>query len=315
MLAQIEGGIGEEERRSQRREKVSEAGLKGLGSHRQSWGGDEVVTKSLGDALFPSLEDALTVNGYLVDISKEISDPSYWSSDELRLGLPPGSLVRITAPGTLFDARYVATTLAGFAAAWTGLMELDESTPIAYRANQPKIKNSAKPPDGSLESAIAEMPPIRSEYGNLDAKKLRAIVKIARGLFAPGLHMNLMPTGDHRLIISSRLQEGRDHLDGDVDVLFARYGVVMQEWTLVGSIGHYAPQAAPSLADPGLADDGVVNRAKMANYINNALGFVGALGISDIPQFPGFSVVPVGVYRTVRSSLAREGRGAVVPAT
>jgi hypothetical protein len=40
MLAQIEGGIAEEARETERRDKRTEAGVKGVGLHQQSWGSE-----------------------------------------------------------------------------------------------------------------------------------------------------------------------------------------------------------------------------------------------------------------------------------
>jgi hypothetical protein len=92
----------------------------------------------------------------------------------------------------------------------------------------------------NLEDVIADFPPMGDGQDQLTPKFVRGIVKIARGLFAPGLHLNLVPTTSDRIIIGARLQEGRAYLDSDPDILFARYGLGFQEWTLVGSIGHYA---------------------------------------------------------------------------
>jgi hypothetical protein len=125
MLAQIEGGIAEEARETERRDKRTEAGVKGVGLHQQSWGSEEYVSKSFGDLIFPTLEEALTVDGLLTDISEDVASEETWTSGRLATEHPAGSIVRVSAPGALFDARYVATVLAGFSAAWTGLMDLE----------------------------------------------------------------------------------------------------------------------------------------------------------------------------------------------
>jgi hypothetical protein len=117
----------------------------------------------------------------------------------------------------------------------------------------------------------------------------------------PGLHLNLTPTDDERLGIGVRLQEGQQFLDSDVEIIFSRYGAGMQEWTVVGTIGYFADAAdrIPPQND-GITDaEGNVVRGKTANYINSYLSFLGALGFADRLPYPGFSIVPLAVYRCI----------------
>ena len=142
MLAELEGGIEEEIRKTERHDKRTEGGVRGIGLHQQSWGNEEYVNKSLGDAIFPALEDILAAEGLLVDISEQAKDVDVWNSGDLPNEHPPGSIVRVTAPGALFDARYVATVLGGFAASYTGLVDM-----------------------GAMGSRPPEPPPTRSPLG------------------------------------------------------------------------------------------------------------------------------------------------------
>ncbi|MFB4299714.1 hypothetical protein [Actinomadura sp. NTSP31] len=113
-LAQIEGGIEEEERNTTKKEKRSEGGVRGFVGHYQNWGDERYVNKSLGDALFPVLEETLEAHGLLTDVSDRLADSTSWGSEEFRETFPPGSLVRITSPGSLFDSRFIASAMAGW---------------------------------------------------------------------------------------------------------------------------------------------------------------------------------------------------------
>lgn len=136
---------------------------------------------------------------------------------------------------------------------------------------------------------------------DLSADFLRGIVRISRGVFTPGLHLNLRPTGNDTHTVTARLQEGRQFLDGDAEVLFARYGGGLQEWTLVGSVGHYGEVVgADVMNDNQLTDeDNNLNRSRFAAFVNGFMSHLGTIGFVDVPQFPGFSVVPLAVYRVI----------------
>ncbi|MFJ4579895.1 DUF6414 family protein [Streptomyces echinatus] len=306
MLAQLAGGVAEEERETSRQEKRNTVGPRSFAQHLQVTGEERYTQKSLGDAIFPTLEDELESQGLLRDISEEVSDNSEWISGNLRRIAPPGSLVRVTAMGSLFDARYAASVFAGFASVAIGLQGLGVDFNAAAAPTPPgkgKGKQSGPRPPKQvpadsgrcLEDAIADF----TGPSGADGESLRAITRIARGVFAPGLHLNLFPVDSGDALIGARLQEGRQYLDSEADILFARYGMERQEWTLVGSIGSYGPEdtSMPDLdfVRPG----GAVDRGTFAEGINALMKHLGGIGFVDLPQHPGFSVIPFAVYRAI----------------
>ncbi|MEU7018668.1 hypothetical protein [Streptomyces sp. NPDC046385] len=305
MLAQLDGGIAEELRETERKEKRTTLGPRVAGQYFQGSGNETNTHKSLGDTLFPMLEEALESESLLRDISTEASDPQQWSSGGLKSELPPGSLIRITATGSLFDTRYAASAFSAFGSVVMGLSDLDLAPTIkstnqgkgrqgGNQGQQPKKKAADGP--AALEDSIPDFPDI----GGATGKMLRAFVRISKGVFAPGLHVNLTPaTG---VLITSRLQEGRQYLDSESDILFARYGTEQQEWTVVGSIGSYGTEET-SLPDMNFHNsDGSINRGKFADAMNAQMRNLGRLGFIDLPQQPGFSLIPFAVYRSIPRS-------------
>ncbi|KRC50307.1 MULTISPECIES: hypothetical protein [unclassified Nocardioides] len=307
LLAQLDDGIVEESTEQTHHEKTTGGGFKGLAEHSQRWGTDATSQKSMGDALFPTLEQSLESLGLLTDISDDAANSDLWG-EQMRDRYPPGTLIRITAPAALFDARYVTSILTGFATTWQGLVDLgvmEKAAPPPLRKGQQGGQRSTKRPelipiaDRELEDNV---PPVTITYGGsvIEREYMQGIVRVSRGMFSTGLHLNMLPSGSTDAIVTARLQEGQRFLDGDTEVLFARYGVSAQDWTMVGTIGHYGHEPlsdddAPSLVN----DDGSVNRAGFTGFINNFLHTVGGTGLADLPQEPGFSVVPLAVYRLV----------------
>jgi hypothetical protein len=315
MQAQLDGGIAEAENSTTRSDKNTGVGVKGIVNHYQQWGGEQTIQKSLGDALFPLLEDGLESAGVLRDVSEELSDPKFWISDRIQKELPPGSLIRLTSLGSLFDARYIASIFAGFASTYMGLRQLGAvpgQVPGQPRKPAPPVK-AARAADivRELEDKIPDFGKMQgdgSEIISTDA--LRAMVRVSRGLFTPGLHLNLTPTEDDKLTVSARLQEGRQFLDTDTEILFARYGTQRQEWTAVGTVGHYGAKDAEGFStDTQLVSGPSVNRGVTAQYINSLMAFIGRFGFADLPQYPGFSIVPLGVYRLISPSFETDPRG------
>jgi hypothetical protein len=300
LLAQLDEGIVESTTGAERRIKSSGGGVKGFAEHTQHWGTEETRQKSLGDLLFPTLvfptlEHALETNDQIVDLSEQLQSPQFWRED-LRAAAPTGSLVRVTGPASLFDARYVAATLAAFAAVGQGLniVAPSDGPPASPEPQSRPGKNhgrqSAATPE--LEDMI---PDVTLTFGGaeIEGRFLRGIVQVARGIFTPGLHLNMTPTGTPHFALTARLQEGRQFLDGEPDILFARYGTAPQEWTIVGTVGHHGISGEFDAATADFVDkkSGNISRPAFAIFVNEFLTYQATLGFADAPQEPGFSVV------------------------
>ncbi|MFF8397247.1 hypothetical protein [Streptomyces sp. NPDC016172] len=304
LLAQLDGGIAEESRETERREKRTTVGPRSAAQHLQGTGSESYTNKSLGDALFPTLEEALESELLLHDISEEASEVDLWESGSLKTKYPPGSLVRITAPGSLFDTRYAASVFAAFGYVNVGLKGIGASpSNEPQRAGKgrqtqqrPKPVKKSEGSVDQLEDAIPDFPAIEGTDGNT----LRSFVQISKGVFTPGLHINLTPAKG--ALVSSRLQEGRQYLDTEAEILFARYGTERQNWTLVGSIGSYGTEEAELPDTDFYNSDGSINRGEFAEAMNAQMRNLGRMGFIDLPQHPGFSLIPFAVYRTIPRS-------------
>jgi hypothetical protein len=97
------------------------------------------------------------------------------------------------------------------------------------------------------------------------------------------------------------LQEGKRYLDAERDVLFSRYGLASQEWTILGTVGHYAapPEDISTDFDGFTTPENKLDRHRLVSTINALLSFIADQGLSDAPTYPGFSLVPIAVYRPI----------------
>ncbi|MFE3587069.1 hypothetical protein ACFXOY_06040 [Streptomyces niveus] len=301
LLAQLDGGIAEESRETERKERRTTVGPRSAAQHLQGTGSESYTNKSLGDALFPMLEEALESELLLHDISDDASEVDLWQTGELKIKYPPGSLVRLTAPGSLFDTRYAASAFASFGHVNVGLQGIGVSPSNGPQGtgkgkqSQQRPKPATKDERGivQLEDAIPDFP----EVGGTDGNTLRSFVRISKGVFTPGLHINLTPASGS--LVSARLQEGRQYLDTEAEILFARYGTEAHVWTLVGSIGSYGTEET-ELPDMNFyRADGSIDRGRFAEAMNAQMRNLGRIGFIDLPQHPGFSLIPFAVYRTI----------------
>lgn len=309
LLAQLDDGIIESVENKDSYRKRFGGGLKAIVEVAEDSGKEEVSRKSTSDALFLTLEQALEADGELADISEQVANTSTWENEgSLEQEFPSGSIVRITAAGFLFDSSYFADSLSNFAAVNAGLANLSGTmaspTPVVPpKARQEQRKSQEKGalavapewPDLPLEARIPMGGPIGP--AGIDGRTLRGLIQMTRGLYNPGLNLQLFPCDGTDAIVSCRLQEGRRYLDSEKDVLFARYGVVPQEWTVVGYIGQYPRPLEIAPEQNFMGGKGNVIRAKVSKGVHSLLQYLGTLGFADLAQPQTVSVVPLAVYR------------------
>ncbi|MCO8274790.1 hypothetical protein M1L60_29760 [Actinoplanes sp. TRM 88003] len=312
LLSQMDGGVAEDIRVTEKKQGRMSGGMRNVASREHVWGSEESAQRSLADAVFPTLEEALTVEGYLADISHELATGEPDTFEQLMENHPPGSVVRISAPARLFDARYVAKAFAGFATAFQGVLQLDNDGPAQSRArNQKPGPSKSKKGETSrlitdpLPEALEELIEDYNASGAIESippEQIRGFIKIARGVFHPGLHITMATAGMGGVSVTARLQEGRRFLDSEPEILFARYGLHEQDWTMVGTIGSYAPPPGYQYELTDITrEDGNVSRRKIVQSVNDLLSLLGSIGFADQPEYPGLSIVPLAVYRPILS--------------
>jgi len=306
LFAQRLGGIPEEDR-------VTDSVFRhyALGVQRYLGAGKETRSehyeqRSLLDALFPALENLLEIEGWLTDISDIVHDDKSDDPGVLKNTVEPGSIVRLTARGTLFDAEFVARILAGVSVAADGISTF--ANPAQPNTGQPKQKpkgQRGKPEPQAptktpqLEDLIEDFPP--EIMDGLPADFLRSMVRVARGMFPNGLYLLLEGDGGVDWTATARLQKGRQYLEAEPDILFSRYGTAPHDWTIVGTVGYFAePSDSHMLESVDFTnDDESVSRTKFVTGLNALTTTVANLGFADSPAFPGFTIIPLAVYRTI----------------
>jgi hypothetical protein len=313
LAAQLYDGVPEKATNIVARQKRLEVDLKLLKGGGES-SREEQTERNLADSLFKDLETDLEALGLLRDLSEELASLESW--DDIESLVSAGQILRITAPGTLFHPAQMSDAIVGMATAAVGLSDLgigeDEilpSSPVPPKAKtetQKRAERSARQtPAGEPRYPEDYLPSVLTvPLMNLDRKFLAGLIKVTRGVFSEGVHLQLRPTGVDGPAITARLEAGRRFLDSSPEVLFSRYGLGPQEWTAVGVVGQLGSRISPGEVDDVTNADGSVNRARFVDLVRHFLATTA--GFVDLPMAPGFSLIPLAVYRGIGDGMAVE---------
>lgn len=306
LAGQLYDGVPEKATKISARQKQLGFDLKLVSAQGQA-GSEDAVERNLADSLFQDLETDLESLGLLVDKSEELQDAGGWGSS-----IFPGQIIRITAPGSLFHPNQMAEALVGVATASQGLSEMgilseeeQGGTPKTKAQPQKGGNRNRKPPivevrfPEDLLPTDETLPLLGVERGLLSG-----IIKVLRGVFGEGVHLHLRPAGKNGPVISARLEQGRQFFDSSPEVLFSRYGLHEQDWTLVGMVGQFGTSDVDSESPDITDENGNIVRARFVDLVASFMDSTS--GFADLPQSPGFSVVPLAVYRGIGVGLEPE---------
>lgn len=316
LAGQLYDGVPERATNVVARQKKFEVDLKLVRGGGQS-GSEDATERNLADSLFKDLESDLEALGMLEDVSEVLSESDDWEA--IDPAIRPGRILRVTGPGTLFQPAQMSDAIVGIATAAVGLGELGVGVPEEQAAPllPPKAKTEAqKRAERTARQQPAPLaePRFPEDYlpqvdqvplMDISRSQLSGMIKVARGVFGEGVHLHLRPSGVDGPTISARLEPGRRFLDSSPEILFSRYGLAQQEWTVVGVVGQLGSAILPDDVGDITNDDGSVNRAKFVDLVGRFLGETA--GLIDLPQAPGFSLIPLAVYRGIGDTLMPEG--------
>lgn len=314
LAAQLYDGVPEKATNIVARKNRFDVDLKLLRGGRES-GREEATERNLADSLFKDLESDLEALGLLRDLSEDLGIRDAW--DEIDSLVSAGQILRITAPGTLFHPAQMSDAIVGMATAAVGLADMGIGDNDQEAASvPPKAKSEAqrKSERASRQGAVDELRypedylPSASTIPLMDIKRqvLAGLIKVTRGTFSEGVHLQLRPAGDDGPAITARLEAGRRFLDSSPEVLFSRYGLASQDWTVVGVVGQLGSRIAPGEVTDVTNADGSVNRARFVDLVGGFLA--STAGLVDLPMPPGFSIIPLAVYRSIGVSMEIEGQ-------
>lgn len=324
IAGQLDWGIPESESSSEVSSKKRTVGLGKFLEYKPEDSRELVTQRSLLDSLFPHLEVELE-GAWLRDISEEFNSGSPNAFESIRRLCPEGPLVRVSSDNYLLDTEYFNSSIVNLSTALNGLQWfMAEAAAQGMRSqslSEPEIAASievmrgaganSEPPEvgANVEQSLYGFSP---EYG-FSADFLRALIRTTRGILPPGI--NLYSFGCQKespVTLATRLQRERRYFDADPEVVAANFGLDPQPWTIVGTVGHYSNPdpienvtegvKAPSV-DAQLADElsGKFDRGNLIREVAGLLSKFARLGLLNVAQHPGMTIVPIAVYRTVKA--------------
>ncbi|GAA1987984.1 hypothetical protein GCM10009754_77600 [Amycolatopsis minnesotensis] len=215
IAGQLDQGVEEGRSFSRRSSKKLALGWEKFLSFNSDTGSESITQRSMLDSLFPDLESSLEAT-HMRDISDEFANQEIDTYETIYNRCPEGSIVRLTAPGYLFDSNYLGNSLVNLSTAINGyqwfsyelvkaaLEESGDNETVKEITNL-NFLDSSPPEDRGSEHERT----IHDFIPNLgySADFLRAIIRTTRGVLPPGLNLlSFSSQSSGQMTASRRLQ-------------------------------------------------------------------------------------------------------------
>lgn len=296
LLAQMAGGVASTaaETLEEVRTRIAEASVPiARGGRTSSSSSRSETTRSLGDLIVPVFEEEAAAAGYLIDVSGELSDPDDWHSGEVHTRLPVGTILRHSGPTRLLDPVHVSELIKHFEGAASAVDRMTGSAPSGSSG-----KGGRTTPKGGASARTAELRGLK--------KMTEPIRELVENLLAGGISLRVFPCGAQHpdCGFGGLLLDRSDYIEPERGALFARHGVLVSDWTVVGVVNRLSRRGnALDLSDfdPSelIRQSGAINRQAIEGMVLQLLGMLEGVGMSEGPSWPSIGITPLAVYRTI----------------
>lgn len=310
--AQLNRGIVEEviRRDTDAKEGEAEARILGFG------GSVEVVrerereeSRSLQDLNYVIFEELFEKEGLIKDIDDLADDLDAWVNGTVHASLDEGAVVRYTGCIQILDPKFTKDRIEqiirfGSAIIGAQLGEQD-ALPGSPPVRTGQKKGSTRPATRGKSAAEVrnEMKEelLQSLFGDLSIAQVRDIADAVGAFTQDSISVRVLPQGTEHLDyhFAGTLLSRSEYIQQEREALFARYGSLLQDWTVVMQIARMPSkdETQPEIEGSMISADGMVNRAVFENMVLKLIGIMESLGLAESSQFPAISVTILAIYR------------------
>lgn len=255
------------------------------------------TTRALGDLIVTAFEEEATAAGFLIDVSDDLTEPDEWYSGAVHRRLPVGTIFRLTTPARLLDPEHVAQLIQRFEETAQGVARLTGGS----GAKPSNPKSGRVTPKGGSPAQVDDLRGLK--------KMTEPIRDVVSNLLAGGISLRAFPCGlDHPDCgFGGLLLDRSDYIEPERAALFARHGVEVSDWTVVGTVTRLPVRHRRSdfeSVDPSamIRASGAINRQALEGMVLQLLDLMEGLGMSEGPAWPSIAFTPLAVYRTMPRS-------------
>jgi hypothetical protein len=263
-------------------------------------------SRSLQDLSYVIFEELFEKEGLIKDIDDLADDADSWANASVHESLNDGDIVRYTGLVQVLDPAFTQSRIeqvVRFASAIMGMQvgqqpELPGSPPTRKGGS-----TKAGKPGRSAEAVREEVKEalLESAFGGISIAQIKDIASAVGAFTNETISVRVLPLGTDQLNyhFAGTLLSRSDYIQQEREPLFARYGSLLEDWTVVMQIARIprSREAAPNMEDATMVRDGAVDRPAFEDMVLKLVRLFESQGFAEGPRFPAIPVTILAIYR------------------
>ena len=266
-------------------------------------------SRTLQDLSYVIFEELFENANLINDISGIAEDPASWKNGDFHLSLDEGAIIRYTGLIQILDPQFIKSRFEQFTRLVSGIVgaQIAEAPDVA--ATPPVRKGGSTKPGSPAAKGDAAREVLKEELLSklLTGSSVGQIRDIAESVAAftnDAISVRVLPCGrgypDYHL--AGTLLSRSEYIQEEREALFGRYGVYLNDWTVVMQIARIpseTPPPAPDFTRKFVDDiDSRIDRTTFEQLVIDLVCDYEQKGLSEGIRYPAISTTILAIYRT-----------------
>jgi hypothetical protein len=264
-------------------------------------------SRSLQDLSYVIFEELFDDAGLISEIDETIEDASLWASGQVYDSLAEGSIIRYTGLIQVLDPQFIMARIEqlrrltrGIAGAQVGKVTPKPSSPPSRKGGHTRAATVAETADAARERRKEEILSELLEEGSL--AQYKDIADTIGAFTNDQISVRVFPCGrDHAdYHFAGTLLSRSEYIQEEREALFGRYGVYLDDWTVVMQIARIpaeTPPQSPDFTRSLIKENGIIDRAALEQMVIDLIGDWEQKGLSEGVRYPAVSTTILAIYR------------------
>ena len=242
------------------------------------------------------------------DIGELVKDVDSWKSGHVHSSLDEGLIIRHTGLVQVLDPQFAKSRfeqyirlVTGIAGAQIGKAPDVAATPPTRKGGSTKPGSPAAKGDAAREALKEELLSKLLEGSSIG--QIRDIIESVSAFTNDSISVRVLPCGrdypDYHF--AGTLLSRSEYIQEEREALFGRYGVYLNDWTVVMQVARIpfqTPPPAPDFTRKFVNDNnGQIDRTTFEQLVIDLIGDFEQKGLSEGSRYPAISTTILAIYR------------------
>jgi hypothetical protein len=265
-------------------------------------------SRSLQDLSYVIFEELFEEANLIQDVGEIAEDTNSWKNGHVHASFQEGSIIRYTGLIQILDPQFVKSRFEQFSRLVTGIAGAQigkapdvAATPPVRRGGSTKPGVAAAKGDAAREKLKEEL--LSTLMGGSSIGQIKDIIEAVSAFTNDSISVRVLPCGRENpdYHFAGTLLSRSEYIQEEREALFGRYGVYLNDWTVVMQIARIpseSPPVAPDFARSFIDEaSGKIDRTTFEQLVIDLIGDFEQKGLSEGARYPAISTTILAIYR------------------